>query len=123
MLNKIDYTLILAEAHAAAEQAVSKLGPENPYAADCGFAWVTISGNSPLAGWCRQQVKVADELGDKSYEIRHYFGSRGYPKGWQFWKPGGFNGQAIGHHIAGARAFNEVLARHNIVGELGSRYD
>lgn len=40
-----------------------------------------------------------------------------------WWKPGGFNGQAIGHHEAGAKAFRDVLAKHNIVGTTGSRYD
>lgn len=123
MLTKIDYEIILNDAHYAAEQAVAKLGPEDLNALDCGFAWVTIPGNSPLARFCRKQVKTAEAIGDKTYQTSHRYGSHGYPKGWQFWKPGNFPGQAIGHHIAGARAFNEVLARYNIVGTLGSRYD
>lgn len=120
MLHKIDFADILAEAHEAAETAIAKLGPENPYALDCGFAWVTIDGNHPLARWARQQLKASD---NSTYQTRFYYGDKGYPKGWQWWKPGNFNGQAIGHHRAGANAFSEVLARYNIVGTVGSRYD
>lgn len=123
MLAKIDYEAILDEAHAAAAAAVAKLGPENPNALDCGFAWVTISGNHPLARFARKQVKTAEAAGDRRYVVRQRYGSAGITRGWEFWKPGNFPGQAIGHHLAGATAFNEVLARHNIVGTLGSRYD
>jgi hypothetical protein len=120
----MDFEAILTEATAAAEAAIAAKGPENMNALDCGFAWVNISGTEPLARYCRKMINAsgANATPANLAALRKY-GGKGYPSGWEFWKPGGFNGQAIGHHEAGARAFNEVLARHNIRGTVGSRYD
>lgn len=111
-----DFEAILNEAHAAAREAVAAMPAENPNALDCGFAWVTISGTEPLARYCRKIVKA-------DANARRHYGDKGYPSGWQFWKPGDFNGQAIGHHEAGAKAFNAIITNHNIRGTIGSRYD
>lgn len=106
---------ILDEAHTAAEKAVDALGPENPNALDCGFAWVCLPGNDGFARRCSTKAKKG---GDAAR-----YGSKMSGLGWTFWRPGGFSGQAIGHHEAGARAFRDVLAKHGIRADLGSRYD
>lgn len=112
----MNYETILDEAHEAARKAVNAMGPENMHALDCGFAWVTIDGNDPLARHCRKQLK-------ESPTMRRTYGDKGYPKGWQFWKPGDFDGQAVGHHEAGARAFRDKLAEYGIRADVGSRLD
>lgn len=111
---KPDFGMILKEAHEAAQAAVEKMGPENQNLMDCGFAWVSISGNSPLAYFCRASAKRGGnpEIVGRKMET-----------GWTWWKPGGFRGQAIGHHEAGAKAFRAVLAKHGIRADFGSRYD
>lgn len=126
----MDFQKILDEAYEAARTAIAAKGPEDTRALDCGFAWVNISGTEPLARFCRAQIKAAEKLRAEGgcghgfvMERQIFYGGRGYPSGWQFWEPGGFDGQAIGHHLAGATAFNAVLARHNIRGTVGSRYD
>jgi hypothetical protein len=126
------FRLILVAAHHAAKEAVAKMGPENMNALDCGFAWVEIDGRHPFVNWCRKNYKIIQkdidaETDEKMKQLlRHHhrmFGSKGVYRGWQFWCPGEFNGQAIGHHRAGAHAFNDVLAKEGIVGTVGSRYD
>lgn len=135
------FEAILDEAHAAAKAAVDAMGPEDRNALDCGFAWVTVDGMEPLARYCRDKAKEIEVertnaaaraiVGGDSvhnanvpYVVKaRKYGSKAHPKGWQWWKPGGFNGQAIGHHEAGAKAFRDVLAKHNIVGTTGTRYD
>lgn len=42
---------------------------------------------------------------------------------WQWWKPGGFAGQSVGIHEAGARAFRDKLAEYGIRADVGSRLD
>ena len=128
--NAARFEAILEEAHKAAEAAVAALGPENPRALDCGFAWATIDGRDHLANYCRKQVKDAKALRERGgcgpgfvNERERYYGGKAYPTGWQWWKPGNFPGQAIGHHEAGARAFRDVLAKHGITVNVGSRYD
>lgn len=112
---KVDFEAIIDEAHAAAAAAQQGM-VENPNALDCGFAWVTLSGNDTMARYCRHSV--AAKGGD-----RQRYGSKGYPIGWQWWCPGGFRGQAISIHEAGARAFRDVLARYGIRADVGSRLD
>lgn len=109
---------ILNEAHDAAKAAVkANAHKENPNAFDCGFAWVTIDGMSPLARHCRKALKTADRS-----QHRH-LGDKGYPKGWQFWCPGEHYGQSIAVMEEGARAFRDALARHGISATVGSRLD
>ena len=106
---------ILDEAHIAAKAAITVLGPENPNALDCGFAWVCLPGNASFARKCGTKAKKG---GDAAR-----YGSKMSGLGWTFWKPGGFHGQAIGHHEAGAKSFRAALAKHGIRADLGSRYD
>lgn len=110
----MDFEAILTEAHQAAIDAQS--GMQEGRGLDCGIAWVTISGVSPLARYCRTRDH------NSTFNARHY-GSKGYPTGWKWWKPGGYPGQSIGIHEAGARAFRDVLAKHGYSAEVGSRYD
>lgn len=99
---------IYAEATTAAVSAIKALGPEDEAAWDCGFAWVTIKpARGQFVSWCKANGH----------------GSNGYPSGWEFWKPGKFAGQAIGHHRAGAEAFASVLARYGTRADVGSRLD
>ena len=107
----MDYSLVLFKAHATAEVAVAGL----PDTGACGFAWVVIPGTDPLARYCRAKTK-----GGSTSRI---YGSKGTTKGWQFWKPGGFDGQAVDAHEAGAAAFRDVLASYGISATLGSRLD
>ncbi len=120
MLTRPDYAAILEEAHAAAREAVAAEGPENMMALNCGFAWVTISGNEPLARWCRAQIK---RLANDTYATRAYFGEKHWHKGWNWWNPGGFDGQQVTHKEAGARAFRDALANYGISATVGSRLD
>ena len=108
---------VLDEAWVAAEQAVKAKGPENLHALDCGFAWVVIGGNEPIARYCRRKVN------ERAGNFSGRYGSKGYPKGWQWWGPGAGHVQAIGHKVAGAQAFQAVLGRYNIRADVGSRLD
>lgn len=108
---------ILGKAKTAAVVAVRDMGPEDRCALDCGFAWVTIGGNEPLARYCRKRMA---ETNDKH---ARFYGRKGYPKGWTFWNPGEFAGQAVGHILAGATAFMQVLGEYNIRATVSSRLD
>jgi hypothetical protein len=114
--NKLNLS-ILDKAHAAAREAVAAEGPENMMALNCGFAWVTISGNEPFARWCRKAQISTDN------ESRNYFGDKHWDKGWMWWNPGDFSGQQVSHKEAGARAFRDALAKYGIVATVGSRLD
>ena len=117
-----NFAAILDAAHKAAQEAVKAeeaRQPEDMHALDCGFAWVVVDGKEPLANWCRQQVKR--EGGERL--AHRMYGSKGYPRGWQWWKPGDFNGQSIRIHEVGARAFRDKLAEYNIRATVGSRLD
>ena len=51
---------IFNEANEAARKAVAAFLAANGRGdqwGPCGFAWVTIDGKSPLANWCRKQIK------------------------------------------------------------------
>lgn len=106
---------VLDEAHAAAKKVVSTMPLEDGNAFDCGFAWVSIFGSDGLARSCRAAVKKGGDVGR--------YGRKMEGLGHTWWKPGGFSGQAIGHHEAGAKAFRDVLAKHGIRATVGSRYD
>lgn len=133
----MDFKKILADAHAAARKAVEdeiSVRPEDPRAFDCGFAWVTIGGTSALAGYCRKQIRTLTKAAAASDHVttdtmrtiralKPEYGDKGYPVGWQWWKPGGFSGQSIRIHEAGAKAFRDSLAEHGIAATVGSRLD
>lgn len=115
-----EFEALLAKAHAAATQAIQAKGPENPNAFDCGFAWVTINGQSPLAAYCRKKLKA---MGSNRTREHLLYGDKGHPTGWAFWGPGEFRGQAVGHKEAGARAFRDVLAEAGYSATVSSRLD
>lgn len=117
---------ILTQAHNAARLAVSMKGRENPNAMDCGFAWVVLRpGTHPLARHCRNALKSFDQHANTAAKraANRRYGDKHWAGGWQWWEPGDFNGQAIGHHLAGAHAFRDVLLSWGINAEVGSRYD
>lgn len=114
----LDYQKILDEAHAAAAAAQAGM-VENQMALNCGFAWVTVDGTDGLARYCRNAIKAAGG----EHKAPRGLGSKGYPRGWQFWKPGSFNGQQVDIHEAGAHAFRDKLAEYGIRAEAGSRLD
>lgn len=110
----------LNNAHKAA--AAAQVGmADNPAAFDCGFAWA-IAHDLAFMGWCRKKAKALDAEGKRREAM--YYGSKNYSTGWQFWTPGDFNGQSIGVHEAGAKAFAESLSRElGFRVEMGSRLD
>ena len=105
----------LIAAHNAARAAVSSYEDTGA----CGFAWVSVEGNSPLARHCRKLA--ARDYTDRT--ARQLYGSKGYPKGHQWWCPGNFRGQSLDAHEAGARAFRDKLAEYGIRADVGSRLD
>lgn len=111
----MDYQQILFEAHEAADIVGAYLPDEGA----CGFAWVVIPGNHPLARYCRSQLKTCG--GRDAANQRHY-GSKGYPKGWRWWSPG-YDGQSIDAKERAAAAFRDVLAKYGIRAEVRSRLD
>jgi len=113
---KMDYEQILYEAHEAADIA----GAYMQDVGACGFAWVVIPGNHPLARYCRKLLKNKPGGGD-SVDRMHY-GSKSLPTGWHWWGPG-FDGQSIEAHEKAANAFRDVLAKHGIRADVRSRLD
>ena len=63
-----DFERALTDAYNAADDAVAGM-VEDTKSFNCGFAWVTISGNDPLARHCRKMLKLTPGLryGSKSY--------------------------------------------------------
>lgn len=110
----------LEKAHAAASAAQQGM-KEDHLGCNCGFAWVTIPGTSPLARYCRAQVRAKEEeMGPRS--ARRHYGSAGAP-GWRWWCPGDFNGQEVTIHRVGAEAFARVLAEIGYAATVSSRLD
>ena len=101
------YQTALDNAYAAASEAQKGL-VENMNAFDCGFAWV-VTRDLAFNTWCRKQGKELVAKGDHRSARR--YGSKHYAGGWSFWCPGNFNGQSVGIHEKGAKAFSETLAR------------
>lgn len=124
----MDFAALLTKAHQAAAVAVAAVH-EDPNAFDCGFAWVKIDGRTPLANYCRKMIRQAGarlsgaekHTAEANAALEH--GSKGYPTGWQFWRPGHDHRQSIRIHEAGANAFRNVLAEAGIEAEVGSRLD
>ena len=111
----MNYDTLLARAHEAASAAQVGLS-SHPF--NCGFAWVKIDGNSPLARHCRRQHKIFPE----TFASRRFYGSKSEP-GWQWWGPGDYAGQDMDVKLAGARAFVDELAKAGIRADIGSRLD
>jgi hypothetical protein len=130
----VEFEKIFIEASEAARKAVEdivKVRPENHFAFDCGFAWVVIRpGTSPFVCWLRKQIREAQKgitdgrekrLAKQNAEVK--YGHKHYYGGWQIWQPGGWYGQSIHIHEAGAKAFAEVLVKHGIEAFADSRLD
>ena len=114
---------LLTKAHEAASAAIlahfQAGNREAPF--NRGFAWVTISGISPRARWCRTQQPA------------RRWGAKGYLKGWTFFCPGewptgiemGFPvyAQDRDFHLAGAKAFARVLEEHGHKAVVACRLD
>lgn len=116
---------VLEAAHLAASLAVQAevaARPEDLNALDCGFAWVVVDGTSPLARFCRARLKQETDRTARARASRT-LGDKGYPTGWQFWKPGDFPGQSVRVHRVGAEAFAAKLAEFGISATVGSRLD
>lgn len=111
----MDYEQILFEAHEAADIVGAYLNDEGA----CGFAWVVIPGNHPLARYCRTYLKKRN--GGDSVDRMH-FGSKSYPTGWHWWGPG-FDGQSIEAEEKAAAAFRDVLGKYGIRADVCSRLD
>lgn len=119
----MDFEAIITEAHSAATQAIIdkyRAGDrEHPF--NCGFAWVTVPGNSGLARHCRKQLPKTEieKARDPDWRSKwSRYGDRGH-RGWQWWKPGEWPSkedvgetvyqQDVDFHYAAARAFATVL--------------
>lgn len=102
---------ILEEAFSAATYAAEKelyTNGERPYDFNCGFAWVTIK---PARGNLCSVLK------------QDYGCSKGYYGGLEVWMPGRINSQNMYVHLAGAKAFAEVLRSYGYNAEEYSRLD
>jgi hypothetical protein len=120
----MDYEAILNEAHAAAAEAVKVAATRyDEMRGACGFAWVKISGNEPLARHCRKQLKAYDTAGVTNPLMRRALGEKSYTSGWEFWNPGNHGGQRVDIKEAGAKAFRDVLGKYGIRADAGSRLD
>lgn len=103
-----DYRRIMATADSIGYEAATSINPtpmhvvghnhrtgeEKHYVVDdgmCGFAWVSIPGNTGLARYCR----------------KHDIGHKGYPKGWHIWISA--HGQSYERKQAHARAMADYL--------------
>lgn len=127
-----EFQSALNRAHAAAAQACEK-EQDHPERLDCGFAWCVVLDRS-FMGWCRRErerclAKAAEfKHGTVEYsawnQSANKYGDKHHAAGWCFWKPGGFNGQSVTGHEAGAKAFRDSLAQSlGIYVETGSRLD
>ncbi len=107
------YGQILGEAHAAATIAGTAWEREGNHWFPCGFAWVTTPGTSALVRWCR--------LNTGHNPV--FYGSKGYPKGWQWWCPGQGASQSMEKAERCARAFAAVLEQHGFEATVNYRAD
>lgn len=125
----MDFELILSDAYKAATRAIlvhSLHHKEQEF--NCGFAWVTIDGTEPLARHCHKALVAGNKTGWTDRDTKMFYGSKGYPTGWQFWCPGDWpethrHRQDMDFHRAGAEAFAKSLATYGIRATVGSRLD
>jgi hypothetical protein len=108
---KIARVLVIAQQ--LADLATSKYLAAHPnHWFPCGFAWVRVPGNSPIARFLRDQ---SDFAGLSTH--------KGYPKGFDIWNPSGNPTQCLDAKLAGAEAFAEALRLAGFEAEVGSRWD
>ena len=92
----------------------------------CGFAWVSIAGNTAFARWLKKTGRYEAGCGFGSEdrvrtETEGLHWGKGYPSGYHGWVWVG--GQSITRKEAFARAFAGVLQGHDIRAYSGSRMD
>ena len=117
----MDYENLLTKAFAAAKQAADIEETTNGHNwFPCGFAWVIIPGNSPLARHCRQQIAAYSKSGNIPTLD---YGDKNYPRGWQFWCPGARLTQRMDTYKAAAKAFAKVLTDAGLDATVGWRAD
>ena len=114
----LELEALLDRAHTAAAKAADEAEASATTWFPCGFAWVTIGGNEPLARHCRGAV---DEGDPDATQLR--YGAKGYPRGWTWWCPGHRTTQRMATYEAACRAFADVLRRHGVECTVGSRMD
>ena len=104
-----DHARVAAQAAAVVEN--DKLGVETTRGLDCGFAWVSLPGNSPFGRWAKAQG----------------IARKGYPSGLQIWysKLHDIPTQSVSVHEAAARAARDVLSHglQTSTISMGSRLD
>lgn len=111
-----DFQAIYDEAHKAAIEAVAKVAHEEHTALGlaCGFAWVDVV-------YSRQKSLTKDF---RNWAKKNGLGSASHrPACWVFWNPGQHHGQSVWVIEQGAKAFAEVLVKHNIIAYPCSRLD
>lgn len=120
--------------HAYVAASAAQAGKvEDMNALNCGFAWVIVHDAS-FARWCRTNAKrclakavefaVDSPMRSVWNKTARNYGSKATYAGWQFWKPGSFDGQDVDIHLTGAKAFSDSLAQSlQIRCEVGSRLD
>lgn len=123
-----NFEYILDTAHAAAIAAVEASDKTQH---DAGFAWVILDRKTDFAEYCRNNAVVSgsDAFGTRTKpamtpeilerEITRRMARYGAPNGreaWKFMRPGtaGLDRNALGPHLAGAKAFRDALAAHGI---------
>lgn len=92
----------------------------------CGFAWVTVGGNTGFGRWLRSSGMFESDarFGTASRARAEADGihwGKGYPTGYSGWVWVG--GQSLTIKEAYARAYAEVLQAHGIKAYAGSRLD
>lgn len=123
----MDYAVLLANAHKAA--AIAGAAVSEGTGIDCGSASVKIDGREPLAVYCRKMIRQAGarlsgsekDIAEGNAKLEH--GTKGYPTGWSWYKPGNDHRQSIAIHEAAANAFRNVLADAGIRATVSSRLD
>lgn len=103
-----EFQTIYDKALKAANVAIKAYQDEHGDPIYCGFAWVAIH---PARGAFVNWLKKND------------IGSPGYPKGYQIWSPGEYNGQSMDIKEVGAEAFAKVLRENGINAHMSSRAD
>ena len=117
-MDKYDPQQLLKAAVEAAVEA-SEATPD-VFAFNCGFAWVTVRpATGPLVAYCKRMIV---EVG-RDCRAALCYGSSGHAGGWQFWHPGRSRSQSIDVHMAGARAFADVLRAAGLDAVASSRLD
>jgi len=110
-----EFSILWEKAKHAAQLAAfeqnAKLGDENRRGFDCGFAWITLPGNTAFARWAK----------------KNNIASKGYPSGLHIWytKLHDVPTQSVSVHEAAARAARDVLAHGLQSSQIGcaSRLD